>query len=47
MKKLIFLVVGAVLLAATGFSIQTAAAVDVGVGIGLPIYRFSAPPPRT
>jgi hypothetical protein len=44
MKKLSFLVFGAALLILTGFSAQSDARVDVGIGINIPAYEFTAPP---
>lgn len=44
MKKLGLLVVGAALLILTGFSVQSDARVDIGIGINIPAYQFAGPP---
>jgi hypothetical protein len=44
MKKLGLLFVGAALLILTGFSAQSDAGVDIGIGINIPAYEFAEPP---
>lgn len=47
MKKItfVYLTVGVTLLVLAGFSAQSYARVDVNIGIGIPAFRFAAPPP--
>jgi hypothetical protein len=44
-RKLVFVVAGALLLVVAGFSTESTAGVNVNIGINIPAYRVSAPPP--
>ncbi len=44
-EKLVFLAVALSLLFVTAFSVRSEAGVSIGIGINVPAFRFSAPPP--